>query len=51
MASIAEASKFDFLSLEVSGSGTVDRKDGATRFTDIVLRSRLALPNGLPSGS
>jgi organic hydroperoxide reductase OsmC/OhrA len=25
---VAEASKFDFLSLEVSGSGTVDRKDG-----------------------
>ena len=33
---VAEASKFDFLSLEVSGSGTVDRKDGATRFIDIV---------------
>lgn len=29
---VAEASKFDFLSLEVSASGTVDRKDGATRF-------------------
>ena len=43
---VAEASKFDFLSLEVSGSGTVDRKDGATRFTDIVLRSRPALPKG-----
>src|SRR5262245_39852512 len=43
---VAEASKFDFLSLEVSGSGTVDRKDGATRFTDIVLRSRLELPKG-----
>jgi organic hydroperoxide reductase OsmC/OhrA len=43
---VAEASKFDFLSLEVSGSGTVDRKDGGTRFTDIVLRSRLTLPKG-----
>jgi organic hydroperoxide reductase OsmC/OhrA len=43
---VAEASKFDFLSLEVSGSGTVDRKDGGTRFIDIVLRSRLALPKG-----
>jgi organic hydroperoxide reductase OsmC/OhrA len=39
---VAEASKFDFLSLEVLGSGTVDRKDGAPRFTDIILRSRLA---------
>ena len=43
---IAQASKFDFLSLELSGSGTVDRKEGSTRFTDIVLRSRLALPKG-----
>jgi organic hydroperoxide reductase OsmC/OhrA len=43
---VAEASKFDFLSLEVSGSGTVDRKDGGIRFIDIVLRSRLALPKG-----
>ena len=43
---VAEASKFDFLSLEVSGRGTVDRKDGGTRFIDIVLRSRLALPKG-----
>jgi organic hydroperoxide reductase OsmC/OhrA len=43
---IAQASKFDFLSLELSGSGTVDRKDGSTRFTDIVLRPRLALPKG-----
>jgi uncharacterized OsmC-like protein len=43
---IAQASKFDFLSLELSGSGTVNRKDGSTRFTDIVLRSRLALPSG-----
>ena len=43
---VAEASKFEFLSLELSGSGTVDRKDGSTRFTDIVLRSRLTLPKG-----
>ncbi|MGH9552847.1 MAG: OsmC family protein [Terriglobales bacterium] len=43
---IAQASKFDFLSLELSGSGLVDRKDGSTRFTEIVLRPRLALPRG-----
>ena len=43
---IAQESKFDFLSLELSGRGTVDRKEGSTRFTDIVLRSRLALPKG-----
>ena len=28
---IAQASKFKFLSLDLSGSGTVDREDGATR--------------------
>ena len=38
--------KFDFLSLELSGSGTVDRKDGATRFTEIILRPKLRLPKG-----
>jgi len=43
---VAQASKFDFLSLELSGSGTVDREDGTTRFTTIVLRSRLTLPKG-----
>ena len=43
---VAQASKFEFLSLELSGSGTVDRKDGATRFTEIVLRPRLRLPKG-----
>src|SRR5262245_4837508 len=37
---VAEASKFDFLSFEVAGSGTVDRKDGANGFIDIVLKSR-----------
>jgi uncharacterized OsmC-like protein len=43
---VAEASKFNFLSLDLSGSGTVDREDGATRFTEIALRSRLTLPRG-----
>jgi organic hydroperoxide reductase OsmC/OhrA len=43
---VAQASKFDYLSLDLSGSGTVDRKEGATRFTEIVLRLRLILPNG-----
>jgi organic hydroperoxide reductase OsmC/OhrA len=43
---VAQASRFDFLSLELSGSGTVDREDGSTRFTDILLRSRLVLPKG-----
>jgi hypothetical protein len=43
---VAQASKFDYLSLDLSGSGTVDRKEGATRFTEVVLRLRLTLPNG-----
>ena len=43
---VAQASKFDFLSLELSGSGTVDRKDGATRFTEIILKPKLRLPKG-----
>jgi len=41
--SVARASKLEFLSLELSGQGTVNRKDGATRFTEIVLRPRLRL--------
>jgi peroxiredoxin-like protein len=44
--SVARASKLPFTSLELSGEGTVDRKDGATRFTEIVLRPRLTLPAG-----
>jgi len=43
---VAQASKFDFLSVELSGSGTVDRKEGTTRFTEIVLRPRLRLARG-----
>ena len=33
---VARGSNFDFLSLDLTGSGTVDRKDGVTRFTEIV---------------
>jgi organic hydroperoxide reductase OsmC/OhrA len=43
---VARGSKFDFLSLDLTGSGTVDRKDGTTRFTEIVLKPRLTLPKG-----
>jgi peroxiredoxin-like protein len=43
---VARASKLPFTSLELSGEGTVDRKEGATRFTEIVLRPRLTLPAG-----
>ena len=43
---VARASKFDYASLDVSGSGTVDRVEGTTRFTEVVLKLRLTLPNG-----
>ena len=43
---VALASKFDYSSLDLSGSGTVDREEGTTRFTEIVHRPRLTLPNG-----
>ena len=43
---VARASKVEFTSLQLTGEGTVDRKDGATRFTEIVLRPRLSLPAG-----
>lgn len=44
--SVASASKLEFASLELSGYGKVDRKDGATRFIEIVLRPRLRLSAG-----
>jgi peroxiredoxin-like protein len=43
---VAKASKVEFTSIELTGEGTVDRKDGVTRFTEIVLRPRLRLPAG-----
>ena len=43
---VAQASKFDFVSLDLAGKGTVDRQDGVTRFTEIVLAAKLTLPPG-----
>lgn len=43
---IAHASKLTFESLELSGEGIVDRKEGITRFSAIVLRPRLRLAAG-----
>jgi peroxiredoxin-like protein len=43
---VAKASKIDFVSLDLSADGTVDRQDGITRFTEIVLRPRLTLRPG-----
>ena len=44
--SIAKASRLDFISLDVETSGVVDRQEGATRFTEIVLRPRLVVAPG-----
>ena len=43
---IARASKVEFVSLDVEATGTVNRVDGITRFTEIVLRPRLVIPPG-----
>jgi peroxiredoxin-like protein len=43
---IAKASQLEFTSLSVEGEGTVDHASGGMRFTEIVLRPRLALPAG-----
>lgn len=43
---VARASGITFTALAVEAAGTVDRKDGVTRFTDIVLRPRLTVPPG-----
>jgi peroxiredoxin-like protein len=43
---IARVSRLEFTKLELDAVGTVERKDGVTRFTDIVLRPRLTVPPG-----
>jgi peroxiredoxin-like protein len=43
---VAQASRVPFTSLTASAEGTVDRQDGAMRFTEIVLRARMAVPAG-----
>ena len=44
--SIARASHVDFVSLELDAAGTVNRQEGVTRFTEIVLRPRLVIAPG-----
>lgn len=44
---VARASNLPFTSLQLSAEGTVDRKDGSMRFTEIVLRPRLTVPPGV----
>lgn len=43
---VARASKLEWLSLDCSGEGVLDRVDGRTRFTTLTTRARLRLPPG-----
>jgi peroxiredoxin-like protein len=43
---VAQASRLDFISLELASEGTVDRRDGGLSFTEIVLRPRLLVRVG-----
>ena len=43
---LARASSLEFVSLAVDASGIVDRQDGVTRITEIVLRPRLVVVPG-----
>ena len=43
---IAKGSHIEFTSLAVEAEGIVDRSEGRMRFTEIVLRPRVALPAG-----
>jgi peroxiredoxin-like protein len=43
---LARAARIEFVSMSVEAEGVVDRVDGVTRFTEIVLRPRLTLPAG-----
>ena len=44
---VAQASRLEFASISVEAEGVVDRVDGVTRFTEIVLRPRVTLPAGV----
>jgi organic hydroperoxide reductase OsmC/OhrA len=43
---VAKASRTSFVSLDLPGEATLDRRDGMLRLTEIVLRPRLVLPPG-----
>ena len=42
----ARISKVEFASLELDAIGTVDRQEGVTRFSEIVLRPKLTVAPG-----
>jgi peroxiredoxin-like protein len=41
---IARASKLDWISLKCEVEGTLERRDGKTRFTDFTVRAALSVP-------
>jgi uncharacterized OsmC-like protein len=43
---IAKASRFEWREISAEVDGTLDRVDGNSRFTEIVLRVRLVVPSG-----
>ena len=43
---LARLSKLEFSRLELSATGTVDRRDGVTRFIEVVLRPRITVAYG-----
>ncbi len=43
---VARLSKIDMINLELDAEGTVDRQDGVTRFTEIVLHPKLTVAAG-----
>jgi organic hydroperoxide reductase OsmC/OhrA len=44
---VARASKVEFRTLQLDAHGVVDRREGVTRFTEIVLRPRLTVGPGV----
>lgn len=44
---VARLSKVEFTALDVNAEGTVDRDDGVTRFTEIVLHARMTVAPGV----
>jgi peroxiredoxin-like protein len=44
---VARLSKLEFTSLEIDATGIVDRREGVTRFVEIVLRPKVTVPAGL----
>ena len=44
---IAGASKLSWISLKCEGEGTLERKEGATKFTEFVVRATLSVPQDM----